>query len=428
MKHLYLLVVLVLLSANTFSQNKNKVEDPIRTAQEEWDYKKYRFGGYGEMLYQHMNYGADRYKDPAGAPRERRAYIAIPRAVFSLQYKFRKDIIFSTEVEIEYGGTGAAMELEYEEAGEYEMEVEKGGEIELEQFHITKLFTDAFNLRVGHMVLPVGITNAHHEPIFFFTSARPEGESTLLPLTWHETGLAVLGYFKGFRYEAMVVNGLDPNGFSSTNWIKGGKQSVFETAVMTSPAFAGRLEYAGFKNLRLGVSGYFNNTAKNASKPEKTKSIKAPVSIGTFDAQYLTKNFTLRANAIYGNLGSSLALSQINKGISSATGYPRTPVAKHATTYSIEMGYNVMSLFKCKEKLVPFLRYEYYNSAQQVEDGMAQMPINKRDVYTFGLNYYLLPNLVVKADYAMRKLNRGAFHDENTFGLAVAYIGWFAKR
>lgn len=428
-KTLFLLLFSTVLGYNTLQAQQTKSAlDTTKQVPQEWRFSKYRFGGYGEVLFQSMNYGADRYTNANGAPRQNRSYISIPRAVFAFDYKFRDDIILGSELEIEYGGAGAAMELEYEEGGEYEMEIEKGGEIELEQFHITKRFSNAFNVRVGHMIVPVGITNAHHEPILFFTTARPEGEMTILPCTWHETGVSILGYAGGFKYELMMVNGLDPNGFSSLNWIQGGKQGMFETSVMSSPAFAGRLDYSGIKHLRLGVSAYYNSTAKNASKPEKMSGIKAPVTIGTFDAQYLTRDFAVRLNGIYGNLGASRRLSEINRTISKATNYPRTPVAKNAVSYSIEAGYNIMSLFNTKERLMPFVRYEYYNSAEKVETGMSEMPINKRDVYTFGFNYYLLPNMVMKADYSVRKLNKGAYNDENTFGLALVYTGWFSQK
>ncbi|MDR2968749.1 MAG: hypothetical protein LBV32_03985 [Tannerellaceae bacterium] len=392
------------------------------------EYRQYRFGGYGEMLFQRMNYGADRYKDPAGAPRENRAYISLPRMIMALDYKFRDDIVFSTEIEFEYGGTGTAMELEYDEAGEYEMEVEKGGEVVLEQFHITKRFAPWLNVRAGHFIVPVGLTNAHHEPIFFFGTTRPEGEMTLFPCTWHETGLSVLGAYKGLKYEIMIINGLDPNGFSSSGWIQGGKQGLFETAVMTSPAFAGRLEYVPVSGLRLGVSGYYNRSAKNASIPQKTADIDAAVAIGSADVQYRNKNAVIRANVIYGHLTDAMRLSQINRNLSKATQFSRTPVAENALTYAVEAGYNVLSFFGSKQGLTPFVRYEYYNSAEKVPEGMAEMPINKRSVFTFGANYALLPNLLVKADYSMRRLGNDRFNRENTFGIAVAYTGWFLQK
>lgn len=424
---LFLFLFLAATLCTTFSQ-QIKQDSISKKTPYEWNFSKFRFGGYGEILYQHMDYGADRYKYATGAQSENRAYISVPRAVFAFDYKLRDDLVLSSEVEIEYGGTGSAMELEYEEAGEYETEIEKGGEIELEQLHLTKRFSKWFNVRAGHLIVPVGITNAHHEPTLFFTTSRPEGEMTLLPCTWHETGISVLGYFSHFKYEVMLVNGLDPNGFTSANWIKGGKQGMFETAVMTSPAVAGRVEWSGVNGLRLGASGYYNKTAKNASKPEKTADIDAAVTIMSGDAQYLTKNLTIRANYLWGNLSDSKRLSQINKNISSATGFIRTPVAKNALAYSVEAGYNVLSFFKTKERLMPFARYEYYNSAQSMETGMSEMPINKRNILTVGMNYYLLPSLVLKADYSIRHLDHDNYNRENTFGLALAYTGWFFSK
>ncbi|MDR0873442.1 MAG: hypothetical protein LBN27_08270 [Prevotellaceae bacterium] len=393
------------------------------------EYKKFRFGGYGEILFQQMNYGADRYKDPAGAARENRAYVSIPRTILAFDYKFREDIVLSTEIEFEYGGVGTAMELEYDEAGEYETEIEKGGEVQLEQFHITKRFANWFNVRAGHIIVPVGLTNAHHEPIFFFGATRPEGEMSILPCTWHETGLSILGKYKGLSYEVMVINGLDPNGFSSDNWIQGGKQGMFEKSVMTSPAYAGRLEYVPVKGLRLGVSGYFNKTAPNATLPQKTANIDANVAIGTFDAQYIHKNAGVRANFIYGHLTDAYQLGKINNTLSKYSPFSRDLVlGEVALTYSVEAGYNVLSFFGLKQKLMPFVRYEYYNSMEKVPAQRNKDLHNRREIFTIGANYALLPNLVIKADYNIRRIDGGRYNNENTFGLGIGYIGWFIQK
>ena len=394
----------------------------------EWDsYSKYRIGSYGEILYQHMNYGPNRYKATDGAPRDNRSYLTIPRTVFAGDYKFRDDIVLSTEIEFEYGGTGAAMEYEYTEAGEYEgFEVEKAGEVALEQFHITKRFAPWLNVRVGHFIVPVGITNAHHEPIFFFGTSRPEGEKALLPSTWHETGISVLGYLPAFRYEIMVVNGLSPNGFSTENWVGSGKQGVLEDVVATNPAFAARVEYSGVKNLRFGVSGYYGNTTKNTTKPAYAN-LKGTVSILSADMQYFSKNFTARANFIYGDLSDSKAISEENRRLFRSS-FGATTVAKNAMTYAAEAGYNVSSIFNLKTKLYPFVRYEYYNTTQSVEEGVKEFPRYKRDLTAFGLNWYLLPNLVVKADYAIRRIDKGNFNSEHTFGAGLAYTTWFFSK
>ena len=87
---------------------------PAQTPAQDTTFSKIRFGGYGEMLYQRMDYGPNRYTNPLGSPSGKRAYVSIPRAIFAFDYKFRNDIVLGTEVEFEYGGTGASMELEYE--------------------------------------------------------------------------------------------------------------------------------------------------------------------------------------------------------------------------------------------------------------------------------------------------------------------------
>ena len=68
-------------------------------------------------------------------------------------YKFNSKWILGLEIEFESGGTGTAYELENTENGEYETEVEKGGEVAVEQFHITRLITPAFNVRAGHIYI-----------------------------------------------------------------------------------------------------------------------------------------------------------------------------------------------------------------------------------------------------------------------------------
>ena len=156
------------------------------------DGSRLSIGGYGEVCYS-RNFFSDhvsRYSQPEEHRNDpSHGKFDLPHAVIYLGYDFGKGWTFGTEIEFEHGGNGLAFEKEDEEGGEWEQEVEKGGEVELEQFWLQKSFSNVVNLRFGHIVVPVGLTNAHHEPTNFFTVYRPEGESTIMPSTWHQTGV-----------------------------------------------------------------------------------------------------------------------------------------------------------------------------------------------------------------------------------------------
>lgn len=421
-----LIILFAVVPFLSFSQKSDTLSE--RKVKPVGEYKKFRIGGYGEMLYQRMDYGPDRYNYENGSQPDKRAIIDIPRMIIALEYKFNPKIEFSTEIEFEHGGAGSAMEIEYEEFGEYEAEIEKGGEVVLEQMHLTYSFSDALRLRAGHIIVPVGGTNANHLPINFFGTIRPEGENTIIPLTWHETGLAVLGDIKRWHYQVMIVNGLDANGFSSPEWIRTGRQKVFEQMKATNMALAGRVENKSIRGLNLGLSFYIGNSAANTAKPKKMDHINGTVAIGSFNFKYMSKNLIAKGNLLYGNLSDSDEITRINRGLSKMSPYPRTPVAKNAATYSFEAGYNIFKFFGSTQKLYPFFRYEYYNAMENTEELVFADSRFKRELFTAGVNYFLLPNLVLKADFSKRIIDKGNYNTENTFGLAIAYTGWFFQK
>lgn len=424
-KKLVFTLTLLLFSIVIFAQ-KNTSDTTKKTVNN--SYKKFRLGSYGEILYQFMDYGKDRYNNPQGSPKENRSSISIPRLILELDYKFTNNLEFVTEIEFEHGGTGSALELEYEEMGEYEMEVEKAGEVVLEQFWIKKRFSDAFNVKVGHMIVPIGNTNKRHLPTQFFTSSRPEGEVSMMPSTWHETGIAIEGSIKKFKYEIQLINGLDANGFSSAYWIKNGKQGIFEDVKMTNPALVTYIQNQSIKNLLLNASFYIGNSTGNTAKPSKMKHINGTVSIAHFGFDYNNKNLICRGNFVYGNLSDAAEISKINKNISKYIQYSRTPVAQNAMSYAFELGYDLLHLFNSKEKLFPFVRYDYYNTMEKTSGLIFKDARYNRQVLTAGINYFIKPYMAIKIDYSRRILDNGNYNNENTLGVALVFNSWFVNK
>ncbi len=418
---------MVFVTSVNFAQQGDSLQ-VYRDFRRVFGYDKFRFSGYGEVLYQYMDYGPNRMIGD-GAPASRRGQLDLPRMVLSIDYKFKKGFSFSTEIEFEHGGTGSAVEYEYEESGEWETEVEKGGEVVLEQFFVSKYFSPAFIVKAGHFLVPIGLTNQNHLPTQFFGTVRPEGENTILPLTWHETGIAVSGQWKRWTYEAQLINGLDANGMTSAAWVKEARQTQYETIKLNKPAYVFRLDNRSIRNLKLGASFYSGNSAANSSKPDKMEHIDGRVSIGTLDAVYNNRHLIFRGNVVYGNLSDSEEIYNLNsKILSRYSPYSPSPVAKTALTYGAELGYNISKFWNGDAKLFPFVRYEYYNSMQGVEGNTYADPRYKRTITTFGFNYFPISNLVIKVDYAMRSIDNGNYNDENTLGIAIGYSGIFVNK
>ena len=145
-----------------------------------------------------------------------------------------------------------------------------------------------------------------------------------------------------------------------------------------------------------------------------------------------------RANVVYGNLTNSKFISSKNVRLSNNASYSRVvPVAKNAVSYAGEVGVNLRSIFNHNPKvpvIYPFARYEYYNPQEKGEAGQTMDLRNKVSMWVAGLNWFALPNLVVKADYTTRQIGTGKmfgtgpYTSENEFSIGLAYIGWFFKK
>lgn len=407
-------------------------------------YERFRIGGYGEMVASFKGYGTSRFNGTStGNTYERRNSIAIPRFVIAGDYKFNRHWQLGAEIEFEAGGVGLESEMEASENGEYETEMEKGGEVALEQFHVTYTLNRAFHVRAGHMVLPVGLTNAHHEPILFFGTIRPEAETTFIPSTWHETGLSIFGRlgrdYSRVSYEAYVTTGLNADGFGRDAWVADGKQGLFETDNFTSPAYTVRLDYEGVPGLRVGASYYYcNDATANADKRFKYSSLDGvSVNILSADAQYRNRYVTARANVLWGQISNSQKLSGVS--LSNLSNYHHGAMrrtAKNALSYGVEAGLN-LSAFAASTRcpvIYPFGRYEYYNPQERGEGTQLIDPRCQVSKWTGGVNWFALPNLVVKADWSTRKVGtlrvfgHSRYNRENEFSIGVAYTVWFWQK
>ena len=396
--------------------------------------KRLSVGGYGEVAMSRNFYSdhvsryslADEHKNDPSHGR-----FDIPHAVIYLGYDFGKGWTMGTEIEFEHGGVGMAYEKEDEEGGEWEQEVEKGGEVELEQFWIQKSFGRWANIKAGHIVVPVGLNNAYHEPLNFFTVYRPEGENTVLPSTWHQTGVSFWGKTKGWRYELQFLAGLNSDNFTNTGWINKGPGTPTEGEIATKYGTALRIDNYCIKGLRIGLSGYYGHAIGNSypnNKDGAESKYKGVVAIGAIDFTYNNYNWVVRGQADYGYLSDAKQLKYFTNRQNGLSPFHHSAlVSKNAFAYGIEAGYNVFSqiekLRQSNQKMYLFGRYEHYNPYASKTKNTSYDYTNVQRM-AVGINYYPVKQIVVKAEYSHRFL-KSQYNNEPAINIGVAYEGWF---
>ncbi len=364
-----------------------------------FNWSTFSLRGYGVVNYYNYDYDTDpSLKNKMDAE----------RLNLYLEYKFSDKINFKSEIEFEHGGTASTLELDtQEEFGEFEQEIEKGGEVKIEQAHINFQIKPYFNIKAGRMKVYFGLHQTLDTPTRYFTTHRQEMENEILPLGWYENGVEVYGTFaKKFNYHFYVVNGLDASGFSSKGWIKGGYQQKFELVTAESFAFVGRLDYkfGKHKDTFIGIAAYVNDAGANRPKNDMKQS--AYVTLMESHISYNEKNLRFNAIGLFGNLENSNIVSQKNANLSNNLGAKRTPVGKNAIGVSAEIGYNILPMINpnSKQMLYPFARYDYYDTMAEVEGNVIDNPRWERTTITAGFNWFIHPQIVLKAHYSDRKL------------------------
>lgn len=379
-----------------------------------------RIGGYADMNYQRF----DQFANAQSTTSTKRARTDLARFVLTPHYNFGGGWSFAGEIEFEHGGTGATVEYEAEEAGEFESEIEKGGEIVLEQLYLQYSHSPQVNFRIGEMVVPVGMVNLYHQPTEYFTIDRSLAETSLLPVVWHETGASLLGTWGQARYQLQVVTALDSTGFSGHEFIRGGMQRKLEFRNASAMALVAHAEYSLAPGVLLGGAFYTGDSAPNRARTNL--STRARVTLGEVHGRYEVGPLTLRGQALVGRIENSEAITRANLNTfnGDVLGTSRTPVGSRAKSYFVEAGYNVFSLLGRQSggnRLDLFGRYEVYDTHAGTEGSIARIARYARKALTVGLNYKPRPGIVLKAEYSHRTNEGSTANKADYLGAGVGF-------
>lgn len=400
---------------------------------------RFSIGGYGEAVLSRNFYSQhfNRYQDPATYKNDgSHGRFDLPHVTLNLGYDFGHGWTMGMEIEFEHGGTESAVEIDADEAGEYEAEVERGGEVALEQFWINKAFWGGkFNIKAGELIIPVGEINAYHMPNNFFSVYRSEGEAKMLPNTWHQVGVSLWGRLPQWRYEAIFTSGLDAERFGHDCYVHYGAASPYEYKLGNVYAGAVRVDNYSVPGLRLSLSGYYGYTFKNTERKigGNYNNVHGALSIGSFGFELNRWNWIVRGNATYSHLDDASVMTAFMNQFpkhNQQDGSPskHSPIASNAYSVGIEAGYDIFSQIRSlanKQKLYVFGRYEDYNTyaAGVAKESCAYDHVKRMG---FGVNYSPVKQIIIKGEYSKRFLPK-AYNNEPSLSLGITFNGWFLK-
>lgn len=335
-------------------------------------------GGYGEMFYANPE-GKDDYAD-------------VYRFITYFGYKFNDWIVLNTEIEFEHGANS-----------------KNGGKVVMEFLYLDFLLSQEANLRLGHVLVPMGLVNLRHEPTLFNTVQRPDIEKYLLPSTWHENGALVYGRFDNadIEYTAGMINALNLNNTytigddSQSKWIREGRLGSSKDASF-DPAFVGRVDYTGVNGLMVGASVYYGGGSNLKDDVNDVSGLTTTM----FDIHASYDNGPFSVYGLYTQTNLDGAEKLDSDAVEKASGY-----------YA-NASYDVSSLIGLEYKLPVFAQYQNYNPVEKTVDGSNEDEF-QTEIVTIGLNFFPADQVVLKADYAMKEVNNV---DSNTFSFGLGFI------
>ncbi|MCF8370091.1 MAG: hypothetical protein K9H64_00625 [Bacteroidales bacterium] len=374
MKNIFTLATFLLISFALSAQDQTN--EYVNTAEKLLATEgKLTIGGYGEV---HFNqaFGND-YRSNGD--------LDVHRMVTLFGYRFNERTQFITEIEYEHVK-----------------------EVFVEQAFLQYKINSFLNFRAGLMLIPMGIINEYHEPVAFNGVERPLIDTYIVPSTWREIGFGFTGNIlpASIKYQVYLMNGF--NGYdgsaklSASNGLRKGRQKGAESYI-SSPNLSAKIDFYGIKSLSLGLAGYFGKTQSSLydgiDKDDKAAEAMADssvigISMIGLDARYNLKGLQLRGQYYLMNLSNSSEYNQ----------FATSDLGSAMSGYYIEAGYNVFQTFnKHKSELIPFVRYENYNTHLKVEDGMVQDKAYNKTAITTGLTWKIASGAAFKADVQFLK-------------------------
>lgn len=332
--------------------------------------------GYGEINY-------NRYPKNANATQA-----DLRRAIIGVQHRFDDKTKFVGEFEWEHAVTSAG----------------DRGEAAVEQAYVERELSKNLSVKAGLFLIPLGLLNENHEPTAYYGVERNFVETAIIPSTWREGGVMLMGSTElGLSWKAGVTTGFDLNKWDSKG--SDGKTSPLgsthqelQLARAKNLSVVGALDWRGTPGLLVG-GGIFTGQAGHGSL---AGNVNPRVTIWDAHARWTPGKWDIAAVYAAGSISGAGALNGPFAG-------DPTPIPSKFDGMYLQAAYQLWS--QGDLRLKPFARLERFNTAKAYASfptglGRAADPYER--VTTVGANFEVNQNVVVKTDYQVFAVNKNS--------------------
>src|SRR6267143_3819362 len=324
--------------------------------------------GYGEV-------GYSKFRQSGNASADLR------RFVFGFNHRFDERLTFHSEIEVEHAIVSK----------------DDNGEAEIEQAWRNYKVSDAANVKGGLFLIPLGILNETHEPPTYYGVQRDQVETRIIPTTWRELGAGIHGIVsEGLRYDVGITTSFDSGKLDErTTGIRTGHQEG-QQANARDLAVYGALNYRR-PGLLVGGGVFTGNTGQNGVSNPALQGVSARLTLWDMHAQYRLGRLDLQGLYAAGTLGNA---DKVTAAILAAA---PTPADAFAAPKTLKGGYVQAAYHVYKQgdfDVAPFIRFERIDIKQQQDsaNNLFQDPDNNERIRTIGVNFWVHPQVVLKAD------------------------------
>ncbi|HVY08029.1 MAG TPA: hypothetical protein VHB46_18790 [Burkholderiales bacterium] len=340
-----------------------------------------------------FSYGEVNYNRPTKHTQD--TQFDMRRFVIGLQHRFDDVNKVVTELEVEHAVTSA----------------DDPGEVEVEQAYIEHLINPTWSARGGLILVPAGLLNEKHEPTNYYGVERNFVETAIIPTTWREGGLQVVGNFdNGLTWQTGLGTGFDLNKWdaTSTEGAESPLGSIHQELALAKGhdvSVYTALNWRGVPGLLVGGS-IFTGNATQAQAVTTSR-----ITLWDLHTRWTPGRWDLSALYARGTISNTAELN--------------TPLVGSLTLIPESFyGWYTQAAYQLWTHndyvLSPFVRWEQFNTASSFADlgqGLTPDPAKTERVVTVGANFKVSPGIVLKADYQKFRENE----DNNRFDLG---LGW----